>query len=83
MRFFSMEDIAAPSSPAPDGGGKLTYWEMSRLVAGLEDENRQLRRVNESLGSWLSAELNDEQVCPVAKYIVTDWFEANETTKGV
>lgn len=76
--LMSMEDLAAPTPlTACDRPAKLDYWKMSRLVAGLEDENRKLRRANEALGAWLSAELRDESTCPEIKAVVVEWFEAN------
>ncbi len=76
MSLPSMEDIAAPTAVALPS--KLTYWQMSALVAGLEADNRKLRRANEALGSWLSAALVDENVCQEMKDVVVKWFEATE-----
>lgn len=76
-QLMGMEDIAAPSTPGalPD---RMTYWEMSRLVADLMVENRKLRQVNEAISPWLSEALNDEQVCPEMKAVVEKWIEANK-----
>lgn len=81
--LMNMEDLAAPTVriarpeclTACETPAKLDYWKMSRLVAGLEAENGKLRRVNQSLASWLEAELNGECADVAVRDVVTKWFE--------
>lgn len=55
------------------GTGKITYFQMSRLVAGLEAENAKLRRANARLAPWMSAAL--EAANEETKDIINRWFE--------
>lgn len=88
-KFMSMEDIAAPTIACPEllmEGNLLPrsdYRQLSHMVAGLEDENRKLRRVNEALGAWLSAELCNEHASPETKDIVKQWFAEQNAAQGL
>jgi len=51
-------------------------------VGELKAENKRLRAANEKLGSWMSAALEDGQVCEEMKRDIRDWFAAKGMCPG-
>lgn len=65
--------------PDPSNPGRLVSVNDSDYVAEileLRAENGRLRAANEKLGSWMSAALEDGQVCEEMKRDIRDWFAA-------
>lgn len=48
----------------------------NEILSLLQAENTQLKKASDKLGAWMSAALEDENVCEEMKIDIRGWFEA-------